>query len=107
MVRKILYGLKQTAFEWNKKCDKILNSLGLILIPVEPRIYIRTSDGLIVGVYIDDLLILAPRGKQQLIEDFKSALRKQLRIKELGPVKRILGMQVTCERLIRTVNIDR
>ena len=101
-----LYGLKQSAREWNRKCDKALKKLGFKQTEADPCVYFRESDDSIVGVYVDDLLILAPRGKNSVIEGIKHDLRKMFKIKELGEVKRILGMQITRIRSKRTVYID-
>ena len=63
LVLKSLYGLKQGAYEWNQRCDKILRLFGLVPIPSDPCIYFCKATGFIVGVYVDDLLILALKGK--------------------------------------------
>ena len=106
LVVKSLYGLKQSAFEWNDRCDKALKSLGFKRCESDPCVYIRIVDGVIVGVYVDDLLILAPHGMISTIEQFKSDFRKLFKIKDLGPVSKILGMQILRDRSQRTVSIN-
>ena len=101
-----LYGLKQSARQWNRKCDKALKKLGFAPLKSDPCVYFRPSDGAIIGVYVDDMLILASKGKQAIIDSIKDGLRSQFKIKELGPVKRVLGMQITRIRNKRTVYIN-
>ena len=101
-----LHGLKQSARQWNRKCDKALKKLGFFPLKSDPCVYFRSHDGAIIGVYVDDMLILAHKGRQDIIENIKDGLRSQFKIKELGPVRRILGMQITRVRNKRTVYIN-
>jgi hypothetical protein len=54
-----LYGLKQVPRAWNAKLDASLASLGFHRSPLEDAVYLRNSGKatLIVGVYVDDLII--------------------------------------------------
>ena len=106
LMRKSLYGLKQSAYKWNRKCDKKLRSLGFKKAISNPCVYIRIKDGVIIGVYVDDLLILAPKNKQHVNDMVKHDLNRLFAIKDLGAVKRILGMHVVRDRHRRTVYID-
>ena len=101
-----LYGLKQSARQWNRKCDKAFKRLGFSPLKSDPCVYFRYSDGAIIGVYVNDMLILAPNGKQAIIDKIKDDLRSQFKIKELSLIKRILGMQITRIRNKRTVYIN-
>jgi len=60
-LKRSLYGLKQFARQWYKRCTKILNQMGFRQTPSDPCVFVR-SDGAIIGVYVDDLLILTLRG---------------------------------------------
>ena len=107
LLLKSLYDLKQSAREWNQKCDKALTKLGFKRTAADPCVYYREADGAIVGVYINNLLILAPRGKQSVIDNVKTELRFIFKIKELDKVKRILGIRITRVRNKRAVYLDR
>ena len=106
LLLKSLYGLKQSAREWNQKCDRALVKLEFKRTSSDPCVYYREADGAIVGVYVDDLLILAPQGKQSVIDNVKAGLRSMFKIKELGKVERILGIRITRIRNERTVYLD-
>ena len=59
---KALYGLKQAPRAWNAKLNHELLSLGFVKCKVEHAIYKR-GEGvslLLVGVYVDDLIICGP-----------------------------------------------
>jgi len=56
---KALYGLRQAPRAWNAKLDESLCALGFERCPSEHAVYRRGTGGslLIVGVYVDDLII--------------------------------------------------
>ena len=58
-LKKALYGLKQAPRAWNAKLDRSLISLVFKRYPLEHAVYTKNSKGsnLLVGVYIDDLII--------------------------------------------------
>jgi hypothetical protein len=56
-----------------------------------------------VGLYVDDMVILA--NDIQVIRDFKAGMAKRWDIKDLGEVKKILGLEITRDRTKRTIKI--
>lgn len=56
---KALYGLRQAPRVWYAKLNKYFENLGFSRYPYEHALYIRSNgvEALIVGVYVDDLLI--------------------------------------------------
>ena len=106
LVIKSLYRLKQSANKWNNKCDKSLKSIRFKRLDSDPCVYIRRTDDAIIRVYVNNLLILAPTGRRDIIDAVKDNLRKMFKIKDLGPVNKILGMQVTRDRTNRTLCLD-
>ena len=68
-LRKALYGLRQAPRAWNAKLDATLGELGFQRCATEHALYTRRwgKEELVVGVYVDDLIIIdAHRGHQQL-----------------------------------------
>jgi hypothetical protein len=84
-LRKALYGLRQAPRAWNAQLDKELLQLGFVKNPHEHVVY-RRSDGsgdfLIVGVYVDDLIIAGPA--QESIDAFKRQMIKSFSMSDLG-----------------------
>lgn len=70
-LKKALYGLKQAPRAWNAKLDESLNSLNFVKSATEHAVYTRESGNsrLIVGVYVDDLLIIGANVLE--VEGFK------------------------------------
>jgi hypothetical protein len=77
LLQKALYGLKQAPRIWN---------------------------GLIVAVYVDDLLIVGPDMTE--INRLKKGRSDKFRIEDLGPCSYYLGMKVTRDRPNRTIKLS-
>ena len=73
-LRKILYGLKQSARCWNKTIDEYLKQSGYVQNDADPCIYLKrfVKEGkeviLLIAVYVDDLLIASNNDKELISE---------------------------------------
>ncbi|XP_076888418.1 uncharacterized protein LOC143538844 [Bidens hawaiensis] len=94
-LRKALYGLRQAPRAWNEKFNKTLKGLDFIRCPRELAVYKRNTrtDILIVGVYVDDLIV--PGSSQSEIEKFKSQMKNEFEMQDLGKLSYYLGIEVT------------
>jgi hypothetical protein len=60
LLKKMLYGLKQSRREWNRELDLKLQKHGYTRLKADPCAYTRQSGGLeIIMVWVDDLLLFA------------------------------------------------
>ena len=61
-LNKSLYGLKQSPRCWNYTLDEHLKTMGFVQTPSDPCIYVSDKDAnpLIVGVYVDDIVLAGP-----------------------------------------------
>ena len=93
-LRKALYGLKQAPRAWNSKLDKELVALVFVRSKLEHAVYKRSNKNsfLIVGVYVDDLIISGPNADD--ITQFKQEMRKKFSMSDLGLLSYYLGMEV-------------
>src|SRR6185437_10981230 len=93
-LRKALYGLRQAPRAWNAKLDTTLASLGFTKCTTEHALYGKsTAQGrLIVGVYVDDLIITG--SQQRDIDDFKREMKGRFRMSDLGLLTYYLGIEV-------------
>ncbi|KAM0018090.1 putative RNA-directed DNA polymerase [Helianthus debilis subsp. tardiflorus] len=91
---KALYGLRQAPRAWNTKLDQTLKSLNLMKCTLESAIYTRTSEAstLIVGVYVDDLIVTGTSKKE--IDIFKSQMKNKFDMSDLGLLAYYLGIEV-------------
>jgi len=93
-LRKALYGLHQAPRAWNAKLDDTLLSLGFRRSPSEHAIYIRPNQGaqLVVGVYVDDLVITGSSSDD--IKRFKKEMAAAFKMSDLGLLHYYLGIEV-------------
>jgi len=94
-LKKALYGLKQAPRAWNAKLDQELCRLGFRKSEEEHAVY-RRSEGdsfLIVGVYVDDLIICGPDSDK--IASFKQQMMRLFSMSDLDLLSYYLGIEVT------------
>jgi len=93
-LRKALYGLRQAPRAWNAKLDDTLVSLGFQRSGAEHGVYTRSRAGrrLIVGVYVDDLIITG--ASEDDIVAFKQEMKMKFQMSDLGLLSYYLGIEV-------------
>ncbi|KAL6647280.1 hypothetical protein ACP70R_014717 [Stipagrostis hirtigluma subsp. patula] len=93
-LRKALYGLHQAPRAWNGKLDDTLLSLGFRRSPSEHAVYIRRNGDaqLVVGVYVDDLVITGSSCDD--IRLFKKEMASAFKMSDLGLLHYYLGIEV-------------
>src|SRR5208337_1179921 len=104
---RMLYGLKQSPRKWNERLNTYLLSVGFQRSLNDPALYWRNGDDgtSYILVYMDDLLILTPKGSTFLSE-IKEALSKEFEMKDLGEAKSFLGMEITRDCSKRTITLS-
>lgn len=103
-LQQSLYGLKQAAREWYLLCSAELEKMGFKPLPSEPCVFRNCDTGVLVGIYVDDLVIAAKKLKD--IKEFKRDFAGRFSIKDLGEIKKILGIRITRDRKRRTIYLD-
>ncbi|KAL8117740.1 hypothetical protein AgCh_015573 [Apium graveolens] len=91
---KDLYGLRQAPRAWYSKLNKCLEGLGFTRCVYEQVVYTRHvgSEILIVGVYVDDLLVTGT--SIEAIVEFKTQMTKSFDMIDLGKLTYYLGIEV-------------
>ena len=104
-LHKSLYGLKQAPRNWNKVLDDWLREYGLEPSGADPCVYaMRCADDLLViVVYVDDLVIGG--SNKHVVDQFKCAIAKRFKMKDLGNLLWLLGMEVRRDRVKRILEI--
>jgi hypothetical protein len=103
---KAIYGLKQAGRNWHDTLAAFFLSAGFHRSTADPCLFLRklspaeeAGNGpqmIAVGVYVDDMLIVAPSAA--VVAAFKALLAARFAIKDLGPVGRVLGLDVSRDR---------
>jgi hypothetical protein len=93
-LRKALYWLHQAARAWNMKLDDTLLSLSFQRTLLEHVIYVQRNSNmqLVVGVYIDDLMITG--SDHDDIRSFKEEMVAVFKMSDLGLLHYYLGIEV-------------
>ncbi|GJR19344.1 retrovirus-related pol polyprotein from transposon TNT 1-94 [Tanacetum coccineum] len=95
LLKKSLYGLKQSPMQRYKRFDMYMISNGFSRNSYDSYVYSKEfAPGMYIYLllYVDDMLI-ACKSKSE-IEYTKGLLRKEFDMKELGPARKILGMEI-------------
>ena len=103
---KSLYGLKQASYVWNKLLDNTLKKLGFNQCDKDTCVYLYKSGSIfaILAVHVDDMPIVS-NSKPKLAE-IKHDLAQHFKVKDLGEVNFLLGIEVSCDRQAQTVEIS-
>lgn len=100
LLNKSIYGLKQAPRQWNEKFDTYMGEIGFKRSEYDNYAYTKMlQDGSMIYqlIYVDDMLVAA-RNKEAIAQ-LKHELSLHFEIKDLGPAKRILGMEINKDRV--------
>ena len=111
-LQKSLYGLKQAPREWNNHINDFLLKSGFQRMEADSCIYIRPERDeatqcnkySIVALYVDDLILAC--SNIQMCKNLEKEFKKQYRMKVLGEIKHILGMDVEIDPVTHVVHMS-
>ena len=107
LLQKSLYGLKQSPRQWYKRFDSYVRSIGLFRCEFDPCVYVQSlEDGsrVFLLLYVDDMLIACKSRK--VVQDLKASLSREFEMKDLGPARKILGMEIFRDRARRVLHLS-
>ena len=94
-----LYSLKQALLIWNQLLDGVLKSFGWHRLLLDWCIYVwHDSRGrlMILAVHVDDMLLAG--NNHELMEEAKTWLGKQFKIKDMGTLNLVISLEVICDK---------
>ncbi|KAL2231405.1 UNVERIFIED_CONTAM: Retrovirus-related Pol polyprotein from transposon TNT 1-94 [Sesamum indicum] len=106
LLKKSLYGLKQSPRQWNKKFDEFMLSLSFSRSNYDHCLYFKYVDTtpIFLVLYVDDMLIASP--SLHLIHCLQNDLCKTFEMKDLGNAKQILGMSIIRDRKTSSILLN-
>ncbi|GKV35763.1 hypothetical protein SLEP1_g43983 [Rubroshorea leprosula] len=98
-LRKSLYGLKQASRNWFEKFTQSLKAAGFVQSQVDYSLFTSSKGQSFVAVliYVDDIIITG--NDTARIQALKQYLHTRFSIKDLGPLKYFLGIEVIRTRV--------
>jgi len=105
-LHKSLYGLKQSARQWNKKLREVLEGIGFKRLQSDNSIFIYSRDGvkIITPVFIDDITLVSKDDKA--MEDTVRELQKHFKLRDLGDTTFLLSVQVKQDFEAHTISLS-
>ena len=100
-IQRGLYGFKQSPRNWYARILKTLEEFGLIMLESDNSVFM--GEGVIIAIYVDDLIII---GKRASVDAIKKKLTKSFKMKDMGPAYWVLGIRVTRDREAGTISLD-
>ncbi|XP_061363749.1 uncharacterized mitochondrial protein AtMg00810-like [Gastrolobium bilobum] len=93
-LQKSLYGLKQANRQWNARLTTELLALGYSQSSADHSLFTKVSNGSFTAllVYVDDMVLTGNNLDE--IQSVKNHLDHLFRIKDLGPLKFFLGLEI-------------
>lgn len=107
LLRKGLYGLKQSGRVWNELVDSFITSNNMRRCTSDTCVYVGSFCGkmFIIAIYVDDALLFADFNDPQMLI-IKGNFKKAFKMEDLGPVNQMLGWNITRDRMERTISIS-
>lgn len=91
---KFIYGLKQSSRQWFEKLSTVMLSTGFKQCPVDHSFFNHQSHDSFTAllIYVDELVLAG--NNLDMINKVKATLQHHFHIKDLGPLKYFLGLEV-------------
>jgi Reverse transcriptase (RNA-dependent DNA polymerase) len=106
LLKRAIYGLRQAGHEWYELLCKIMHGLSFKQCRVEHAVFYKNEAGdmLFVAADVDDMTIAG--SSRDAIQRFKEGLSQQVKIKDLGDLQWMLGIEVTRNRKACTISFS-
>lgn len=99
LLKKSIYNLKQSPRQWNRRFDDFMKSQDFVRSSYDSCAYYKSyGEGKVIYLllYVDDMLVAAKDMRE--VQKLKDLLSSEFEMKDLGPARRILGMDIHRDR---------
>ncbi|KAI1001633.1 Retrovirus-related Pol polyprotein from transposon [Podosphaera aphanis] len=96
MLKKCIYGLKQSGREWYSCISNSLQQKNFEIATFDPCVFIHPTEKIFIAIYVDDILIFGPNNNFR--ENLKTSIRKDFECKDLGIANYILGLEIKLDQ---------
>ncbi|KAI1005456.1 hypothetical protein K3495_g2757 [Podosphaera aphanis] len=92
LLRKSIYGLKQSPLVWYDTLSNVLNKGGFASTNFDPCVFTNFEKQIFLAIYVDDILIFGPNNRT--LNELEETLDSTFECTNLGVTHYILGIQV-------------
>lgn len=105
-LNRAIYGLKQAAREWYETIENFLREIYLTCTKTDQGIFCGMIDGFTVRIvlYVDDILIITE--DRNVLHKIKDLLSSKFDMKDLGCVRKFIGMNIEYNREMKFMRLD-
>ena len=99
LLKRSLYGLKQSPRQWYLRFDEFMITHGYLRCSFDVCVYykmVKLGNYIYMLLYVDDMLIAC--SEREDIKALKQLINSEFDMKDLGPAKKILGMEIIRNR---------
>ena len=96
LLRRALYGLKQSPALWYKSLSTTLIQLGLE--PISGADCLFTNQHMLVFFFIDDIILIYSKKDREHVNNFKAQLLQTYEMRRLSKLEWFLGIHITRDR---------
>ena len=106
LLKKSIYGLKQSPRQWYKTVTAYLSDLGFVATSFDSGLLYHRSESsfMVIVLFVDDLLLAS--GFSNLLRDVKSRFCTRFKVTESGDLASYIGLKIEWQRSRRTVTIS-
>ena len=106
LLKHAVYGLRQAGREWYDMLCQIMYGLNFKHCRVEHAVFYKheAADTILVATDVDDMTIAG--SSKRVICKFKEGLNQKVKIKDLGNLHWMLGIEVERDRATRTISFS-
>ncbi|KAF4310846.1 Integrase catalytic core [Botryosphaeria dothidea] len=96
LLKKALYGLKESPALWQKHFQATLKDLGLEPVPDAPCLY--ANEHLFVFFFVDDIIMAFPKKDKPFAHVFEQDLFQRYEMRKMGEVQWFLALRIVRDR---------
>ena len=106
LLKCAVYGIRQAGHEWYDMLCQIMYGLNFKCCRVEHTVFYKheVANTILVAADVDDMTIA--RSSKRVICKFKEGLNQKVKIKDLGNLHWMLGIEVERDRATRTISFS-
>ena len=95
LLKKSLYGLRQSGLQWHKKLVRKLMSVGFEALPQDPCLFVAREGEriMLIAIYVDDIILASD--DSVWLRDVKMQLSNAFEMKDMGIINLCVGVEFT------------